>query len=558
MTSILSPFPHGAAVFARAIRSTKEEKPTLGGVRIRQRKRNINVPLDPESFAKSLLEIFSAAKDEADGDVDKSLEHALGGIDQSDLDYNRYADTFFEVVFTGGILGTSSEHAAGEDDELKINILASEATREAQGPYIKFIQLLLRKKPFLVKGLEATLCKLLRQLEFFDEVGTAKLAIATALVFNNKLGPLPDKVMQSLLDDAKVNKGTSLEFLTHFCKEFLNRDPIEELDMLFKRARLDDKMLNFFPQQKRSIDHFNSYVPRPSPSPLDSLSLSLDFIWLRDQEERERSGQMTEKCDRTLTDHGVPLLVLSLSRYFTESGLVALVELNKKRFSDAQLRTFAQELKMLIQEEGTVKDALELTASKIEELKLDEKDVLPVIWRTIMDSVQVRNPTQRTLPHSHTPTLSPPLSLALSVGRKIDVFGLTEECVRASVRFFFSLCLQRSAKSSTQQQTHLSVLKLIKTWMKLFQTHCKTSRQELVLMNVIQVYCYEDQGLLKLYPKIIQMMYDSDVIAEDTILLWYKQGSSPKGRQVFLSDMQPFIAWLQEASEEEEDSSDEE
>ena len=77
-------------------------------------------------------------------------------------------------------------------------------------------------------------------------------------------------------------------------------------------------------------------------------------------------------------------------------------------------------------------------------------------------------------------------------------------------------------------------------------------------MNVIQVYCYEDQGLLKLYPKIIQMMYDSDVIAEDTILLWYKQGSSPKGRQVFLSDMQPFIAWLQEASEEEEDSSDEE
>uniref|UniRef100_A0A7S2Z565 W2 domain-containing protein n=1 Tax=Chloropicon laureae TaxID=464258 RepID=A0A7S2Z565_9CHLO len=428
--------------------STKEEKPTLGGVRIRQRKRNINVPLDPESFAKSLLEIFSTAKDEAEGDVDKSLELALGGIDQSDLDYNRYADTFFEVVFTGGILGTSSDQKLGEDDELKLNVLASEASREAQGPYIKFIQLLLRKKPFLVKGLEATLCKLLRQLEFFDEVGKTKLAIATALVFNNKLGPLPDKVMQSLLDDAKVNKGTSLEFLTQFCKEFLNRDPIEELDTLFKRARLDDKMLNFFPQQKRSIDHFNAY--------------------------------------------------------FTESGLKVLVDLNKKRFSDAQLRNLAAELKMLIQEEGTVKDALELVGSKIEELKLDEKDVLPVLWTTIMDSVQ------------------------------------------------------RSAKSNTQQQTHLSVLKLIKTWMKMFQTHCRTSRQELVLMNVIQVYCYEDQGLLKLYPKIIQMMYDSDVIAEDTILLWYKQGSSPKGRQVFLSDMQPFIAWLQEASEEEEDSSDEE
>ena len=54
----------------------------------------------------------------------------------------------------------------------------------------------------------------------FDEEGKAKLAIATALVFNMKLGPLPEPVMQSLLDDAKVNKGTSLSFLVAFCKEY--------------------------------------------------------------------------------------------------------------------------------------------------------------------------------------------------------------------------------------------------------------------------------------------------------------------------------------------------
>ena len=169
--------------------------------------------------------------------------------------------------------------------------------------------------------------------------------------------------VQSLLDDAKVNKGTSLEFLTQFCKEFLNRDPIEELDTLFKRARLDDKMLNFFPQQKRSIDHFNAY--------------------------------------------------------FTESGLKVLVDLNKKRFSDAQLRNLAAELKMLIQEEGTVKDALELVGSKIEELKLDEKDVLPVLWTTIMDSVQVRNAPPRTALHcTAMHSCSSSLSLSLSSDRE--------------------------------------------------------------------------------------------------------------------------------------------
>jgi hypothetical protein len=422
--------------------STKEEKPSLGGVRIRQRKRNINVPLDPASFAESLLEIFAAGKEEAEGDVDGSLENASKGIDQSDLDYNRYADTFFEVLFTGWLLGTGSE-VKGREDDVKLNVLASGATREDVLPYIKFTQMIMRKKPFLVKGLEATLVKLLRQLEFFDQDGKKKLAIATALVFNMKLGPLPEPVMQSLLDDAKVNKGTSLEFLTQFCHEYLSKDPIEELDMLFKRARLDNKMLAFFPQQKRSINHFNSY--------------------------------------------------------FTDSGLVQLVELNKKRFSNANLRSLEDELKLHIKEEGSVKEAIEITTTKIEELKLLEIDVLPVIWTSVMDSVQ------------------------------------------------------RSSKSSTQLQTHQSVLKLLRHWIKLFQKHCLTSRQELVLLNVIQVYCYEDAAILKLFPQIVKLLYDADVIAEDTILLWAKQGSSPKGRQVFLRDMEPFIKWLQEASEEEED-----
>jgi len=396
-----------------------------------------------------LLDIFTNGKESVEeGDVDGAFENALVGIDQSDLDYSRYADTFFEVVFTGWILSSSSDKGKEGESDLNLNVLAAGATREEILPYIKFVQLCMRKKPFLVKGLESTLCKLLRQLEFFDDSGKEKLAIATALVFNMKLGPLPEQVMQSLLDDAKVNKGTSLAFLTMFCKEYLSKDPIEELDMLFKRARLDNKMLAFFPQQKRSIEHFNSY--------------------------------------------------------FTESGLVQLVELNKKRFSDAQLRTLEEELKALIKEEGTVKEALDLTSTKIEDLKLEILDVLPVLWRSVMDSAQ------------------------------------------------------RSSKSSTQQQTHQSVLKLLKYWMKLFQTYCQTSRQELLLMNVIQVYCYQDTAILKLFPQIINLFYDADVIAEDTILVWNKNGSSPKGRQVFLRDMEPFIKWLQEASEEEDEDSDEE
>jgi hypothetical protein len=67
-----------------------------------------------------------------------------------------------------------------------------------------------------------------------------------------------------------------------------------------------------------------------------------------------------------------------------------------------------------------------------------------------------------------------------------------------------------------------------------------------------QVCCYEDSKLLKLFTDIVRILYDSDVIAEDTIMWWYKKGAHPKGKNVFMRDMEPFIKWLEEAEEDEE------
>ena len=73
-----------------------------------------------------MVEIFKAGKESGGDDVDSALEEALVGIDQSDLDYNRYGDTFFEVVFTGWLLGTSSDDKGKkDDDDLNLNVLAS-------------------------------------------------------------------------------------------------------------------------------------------------------------------------------------------------------------------------------------------------------------------------------------------------------------------------------------------------------------------------------------------------------------------------------------------------
>ncbi len=45
-----------------------------------------------------------------------------------------------------------------------------------------------------------------------------------------------------------------------------------------------------------------------------------------------------------------------------------------------------------------------------------------------------------------------------------------------------------------------------------------------------QVYCYEDSKLLKLFATVVRILYDFDVLGEDTIKAWYKKGTQPKVR----------------------------
>ena len=83
--------------------STKEEKLTLGGARIRTRKRNITVPLDPTSFADTVIAIYHNAYEEG-YTQQQQLDAFVATLEtQSQLDFSRYGDTLFEVFFTGAI-----------------------------------------------------------------------------------------------------------------------------------------------------------------------------------------------------------------------------------------------------------------------------------------------------------------------------------------------------------------------------------------------------------------------------------------------------------------------
>ncbi len=69
------------------------------------------------------------------------------------------------------------------------------------------------------------------------------------------------------------------------------------------------------------------------------------------------------------------------------------------------------------------------------------------------------------------------------------------------------------------------------------------------LIYKIQTHCYEDAKLMKLFPEIVQALYDQDVLAEDTVLTWFRKGTNPKGRYVLqtklvLEDEQLCRKWV--------------
>lgn len=127
-------------------------------------------------------------------------------------------------------------------------------------------------------------------------------------------------------------------------------------------------------------------------------------------------------------------------------------------------------------------------------------------------------------------------------------------------------------------------LKHLKVYTSLFDAFTTTARSELALILKVQEFCYENMNFMKVFQKIVLLFYKSmfiilismhiyydsffffsyltyfilaDVISEEVILKWYKEGHSVKGKMLFLDQMKKFVEWLQNAEEESESGEEE-
>jgi len=101
-------------------------------------------------------------------------------------------------------------------------------------------------------------------------------------------------------------------------------------------------------------------------------------------------------------------------------------------------------------------------------------------------------------------------------------------------------------------------LRHLRQYTTLFAAFATTSKSEIVLLNKIQEYCYENMNFLKTFNKIVLLLYKTDVLSEDAVLKWYKEAHSPRGWSVFMDQMKKFVEWLEHAEEEsDEEDTDE-
>ncbi|TCD64170.1 hypothetical protein EIP91_004483 [Steccherinum ochraceum] len=113
--------------------------------------------------------------------------------------------------------------------------------------------------------------------------------------------------------------------------------------------------------------------------------------------------------------------------------------------------------------------------------------------------------------------------------------------------------------SARQDQNEALALREITGFCDVLEPFCNGAKTEVALINVVQVYCYEDTRIIKAFPQILKASPQRgetslESCAElDSIIYWHQKGSKAQGRQHFLNATQPLVKFLQEQDSEDED-----
>lgn len=417
--------------------SNPKEKPILSGQRIKTRKRDekLKEKRDPVGFRDAILQGFAESDDLEQ--ISKFLDSA-----GSKVDYRRYGETLFDILFAGGILAPGGSIVTDGDADKPYKteqcIFKAPNNIATAKAYHEVLYKLIRRYKYLEKAFQENLKKLIMFLKGFNEEEREKLAMVVGICLANGLGT--PACLIALYDDHLVKEGLSLEFVTIMIRSWFREKDIQNLAAALKRAGLEGKLPNLLPINKRTPENFE--------------------------------------------------------KHFRAAGLEQVVDYQRAKANAEVKRELQRKLEEMIRDQVPVKETVAMVKEQKENSKMSDQDIVVMTWNTLMNGIE---------------------------------WNKKEELVADQA------------------------LKHLKQYAELLGELTTSGRSELALLLKIQEFCYENQNFIKVFQKIIVLLYKVEVIGEDVILHWYKEGHSPKGKSVFLDQMKSFVEWLNNAEEEESD-----
>ncbi|CAO3662123.1 unnamed protein product [Rhizopus microsporus] len=412
-------------------------KPVLHGVRIKQRKgvQKANAKHEPEIFRENILGQLNTIK-KGDFEAISSKLDSLGNT----LDYRKYGDSLFEILITGGIIEAGG--IINDDSERSsFCIFAAEDDAAVIKKYVEVFSKLIRRYKYLQRILGETLHNLLQYINKWKPEENSKLAKSTSLFICNQL--VPTSVLKVLFKDYLVKEGHSLDFTTTVFRTIMEEQSVEQLGRYLSSEDLDAHVIEFFPPNKRDED-----------------------------------------C---------------LVRHFEAEEMKGFVDYYLKNKKNSKKGSLLNELHEQLMNDATETAVINFIKSSMKEAGLNEAEVVPIIWQSIISTLDTMN--------------------------------------------------------ARPDQLESQVLRAINRWSKVLEAFSTSPKTEIVLLQKAQLSCYEDVKLNKYFRKIVQTLYKNDVLSDNAILYWNDKAHLVQGKTLFLKQMEPFVTWLKE---NDEDSSDEE
>lgn len=124
------------------------------------------------------------------------------------------------------------------------------------------------------------------------------------------------------------------------------------------------------------------------------------------------------------------------------------------------------------------------------------------------------------------------------------VMGYLKVRIRRADRFFFLGCYFVTDWHAQE-------------WVSVLETFSNSPKTEIILLQKVQLSCYENAKLTKFYRQIVTLLYKEDVVSDTAIVYWSEKGIKPQGKNVFLKQMEPFIKFLRDNAEDSDESDEE-